>query len=48
MRIWLVGAGQSGVEALRQLRKNGALEVLVSYSGSRHRCGGGRIDPSNR
>jgi hypothetical protein len=30
MRIWLIGAEQSGTEALRQLKKNPAIEVVVS------------------
>ena len=30
MRIWLIGAGQAGSAALRQLRKNEELEVIVT------------------
>jgi hypothetical protein len=30
MRIWLVGAGERGTEALRQLSKNRNLEIVVS------------------
>ncbi|HXF63446.1 MAG TPA: hypothetical protein VNK95_17590 [Caldilineaceae bacterium] len=30
MRIWLIGAGQAGTEALRQLQKNDEIEVVVS------------------
>jgi hypothetical protein len=30
MRIWLIGAGQRGTEALRQLMKNPNLEIIVS------------------
>lgn len=30
MRVWLVGAGQAGSEALRQLRKNEEITVIVS------------------
>jgi hypothetical protein len=30
MRIWLIGAGQRGTEALRQLIKNPNLEIVVS------------------
>jgi FlaA1/EpsC-like NDP-sugar epimerase len=35
MRIWLIGAGQAGAEALRQLRKNDDLEVVVSADSDR-------------
>lgn len=38
MRIWLVGTGQAGTEVLRQLRKNEALEVVVSNAGARSRA----------
>ncbi|GIV78533.1 hypothetical protein FKZ61_012660 [Litorilinea aerophila] len=30
MRIWLIGAGTKGTEALRQLQKNADIEVIVS------------------
>jgi hypothetical protein len=30
MRIWLIGAAQKGTEALLQLRKNAAIEVMVT------------------
>ena len=30
MRIWLIGADQAGSEALRQLKKNSAITVVVS------------------
>lgn len=30
MRIWLIGAGQTGSTALRQLRKNEGVEVIVT------------------
>jgi hypothetical protein len=30
MRIWLIGADQIGTDALRQLRKNANIEVVVS------------------
>ena len=30
MRIWLIGANKNGTEALRQLQKNPALQVIVS------------------
>jgi len=30
MRIWLIGAEQAGSEALRQLKKNPAVTVIVS------------------
>jgi hypothetical protein len=30
MRVWLIGAGQAGSEALRQLRKNEEIEVVVT------------------
>jgi FlaA1/EpsC-like NDP-sugar epimerase len=33
MRIWLIGADQAGSEALRQLRKNPAVTVVVSDAG---------------
>jgi hypothetical protein len=32
MRIWLIGAEQAGVEALRQLKKNPAVDVVVTDS----------------
>src|SRR5690606_33680024 len=30
MRVWLIGAGQAGAEAVRQLRKNEEITVIVS------------------
>lgn len=30
MRIWLIGVAQKGTDALRQLQKNPAIEVVVS------------------
>jgi hypothetical protein len=30
MRIWLIGADQAGTEALRQLKKNPTIDVVVS------------------
>ena len=30
MRIWLIGASRSGTEAIRQLRKNAQIELIVS------------------
>ncbi|MCC6167365.1 MAG: hypothetical protein IT329_09080 [Caldilineaceae bacterium] len=30
MRIWLIGAGQAGAEALRQMQKNDEISVVVS------------------
>ena len=30
MRIWLIGAGQAGSAALRQLRKNEGIEIIVT------------------
>lgn len=30
MRIWMIGAGRGGAAALRQLRKNEDIEVIVS------------------
>lgn len=30
MRIWLIGAGQAGIEALRQLRKSEEIEIVVT------------------
>ena len=35
MRIWLIGAGQAGTEALRQLSKNEDLEIVVSADNER-------------
>ena len=32
MRIWLIGAEQAGIEALRQLKKNPAIDVVVTDS----------------
>jgi hypothetical protein len=31
MRIWLIGAGERAIEALRQLQKNENLAVVVSH-----------------
>ena len=30
MRIWLIGADQTGAEALRQFKKNASIDVVVS------------------
>jgi hypothetical protein len=30
MRIWLIGAAQTGIEVLRQLQKNDEIEVVVT------------------
>jgi FlaA1/EpsC-like NDP-sugar epimerase len=30
MRIWLIGAGQAGSEALRQFQKNPGIEIFVT------------------
>ena len=38
MRIWLIGADQAGSEALRQLKKNPAIIVIVSDAGERPRA----------
>lgn len=38
MRIWLIGADQAGTSVLRQLRKNPAIEVVVSDSTERPRA----------
>ncbi len=35
MRIWLIGADQAGSEALRQLKKNPAVTVVVSDAADR-------------
>lgn len=35
MRIWLIGADQAGSEALRQLKKNTAITVVVSDAAER-------------
>lgn len=35
MRIWLIGADQAGSEALKQLKKNSAITVIVSDAGER-------------
>jgi hypothetical protein len=35
MRIWLIGADQAGSEALRQLKKNPAVTVVVSDAAER-------------
>lgn len=45
MRIWLVGTGLAGAEVLRQLRKNDALEIVVSNARARPVDeGSGRVD----
>ncbi len=38
MRIWLIGADVAGANALRQLRKNESIEVVVSDSTDRPRA----------
>ncbi len=38
MRIWLIGADQAGCEALRQLKKNPAITVIVSDALERPRA----------
>lgn len=38
MRIWLIGADHNGTAALRQLRKNPSIEVVVSDSIERPRA----------
>jgi hypothetical protein len=43
MRIWLIGADQAGTAALRQLRKNPAVEVVVSDSTERPRAVSERV-----
>ncbi len=35
MRIWLIGGGQASLVALHQLRKNDALEVVLSAGSDR-------------
>ena len=35
MRIWLIGAGPAGIAALRQLRKNEELEIVVTADNDR-------------
>lgn len=35
MRIWLIGAGQAGITALRQLRKNEEIELVVTAESDR-------------
>lgn len=35
MRIWLIGADQAGSEALRQLKKNPAITIVVSDASER-------------
>jgi hypothetical protein len=46
MRIWLIGADQSGTQVLRQLRKNPAIEVVVSDSTERPRAVTDRVIPA--
>lgn len=43
MRVWLIGADQSGSNALRQLSKNPAIEVIVSDAAERPRAVAERI-----
>jgi hypothetical protein len=38
MRVWLIGADQSGANAIRQLRKNPELEIVVSDTIERPRA----------
>jgi len=38
MRIWLIGADQTGTQVLRQLRKNPGIEVIVSDATERPRA----------
>jgi FlaA1/EpsC-like NDP-sugar epimerase len=35
MRVWLIGAGQAGSAALRQLRKNEEIEIVVTAESDR-------------
>ena len=35
MRVWLIGAGQAGTEALRQLYKNEEIQVVVTAAEER-------------
>jgi hypothetical protein len=35
MRIWLIGAGPAGIEALRQLRKSEEIEIVVTAENER-------------
>ncbi len=30
MRVWVIGAARAGTEAIRQLQKNGEIEIIVS------------------
>lgn len=43
MRIWLIGADSAGSTALRQLRKNASVEVVVSDSTDRPRAVNDRV-----
>jgi hypothetical protein len=43
MRIWLIGADTAGTNALRQLRKNPAIEVVVSDAIERPKAVGERV-----
>jgi hypothetical protein len=43
MRIWLIGAEQAGVEALRQLRKNPAVDIVVTDSIERPKAVADRV-----
>jgi hypothetical protein len=43
MRIWLIGADESGSEALRQLRKNPAITVVVSDASERPKAVSERV-----
>lgn len=35
MRIWLIGAGKAGTAALRQLRKNDEIDIIVTADNDR-------------
>ena len=35
MRVWVIGAGQAGSEAIRQLRKNDEFELVVTAESDR-------------
>lgn len=43
MKVWLIGADSAGSSALRQLRKNGSIEVVVSDSTDRPKAVSDRI-----
>jgi FlaA1/EpsC-like NDP-sugar epimerase len=43
MRIWLIGADDAGSEALRQLRKNPAITVVVSDASDRPKSVSDRV-----